>query len=78
MKLAQKGEQLTGKAVDANGEVDVNGTCKGDALALVQKVNSPMGELNLDFSGTVAGDSISGGTVKFGDFGSGPFTGKKQ
>lgn len=76
--LTQNGEQLTGKASDPMaGDTDVNGTCKGNAIVLLEKVNAPMGELLVEFSGTVSGDSMSG-TVKLGDFGSSPFTGKKQ
>lgn len=78
MKLTQSGEQLTGKGTDPMGtETDVTGTCKDGAIELSQTVNSPMGELKIEFIGKVNGKSITGSVV-FGDFGGGDFTGTKQ
>ncbi len=78
MTLTQNGEQLTGKAADPmGGEVDVTGTCKDGAVEMSETVNSPMGELKIEFIGKVTGKSMSGSVV-FGDFGGGDFTGKKE
>lgn len=78
MNLTQEGEQVTGKSKDPmGGDVDVTGTCKGDVMELSQKVNSPMGELVIEFIGKVSGTSVSGNVI-FGDFGGGDFTGTKQ
>jgi hypothetical protein len=77
MKLAQNGEQITGTSTDpAGSEIAVSGTCKGDAIAIVEKVQAPIGEIQLDWNGTVSGNTMAG-TVKFGDFGEGKFTGSK-
>jgi hypothetical protein len=40
------------------------------------KMSGPMGDMQLDYTGQVSGDNISG-SVKAGDFGSSPFTGKR-
>jgi hypothetical protein len=76
-KLTQNGEEVTGTAVSPLGaEGPVSGTCKANVLTLAQKLQSPMGEIQLDWTGTVTGNTISG-NVKFGDMGNGAFTGSK-
>lgn len=73
----QDGEKLTGRYKGLLGEADVTGTLKGDAIAFSFK-STPQGqEIVCTYTGTVNGDTMKG-TAKFGDFGDGPFTGKKQ
>jgi hypothetical protein len=77
MKLTQNGEQITGTSTDpAGSEVAVSGTCKGDAIFIAEKVQAPIGEIQLDWNGTITGNTMAG-TVKFGDFAEGKFTGSK-
>jgi hypothetical protein len=76
-KLTQNGQKVTGTAASPLGaEGPVSGTCKANVLTLAQKLQSPMGEIQLDWTGTVTGNTISG-NVKFGDIGNGAFTGSK-
>jgi hypothetical protein len=73
----QEGENLTGTYKGALGEAPLKGTIKGNEIKFTVTVNTPNGELALDYSGTVDGDSMKG-TVKFGQVGDGTWTGKKK
>jgi D-glucosaminate-6-phosphate ammonia-lyase len=75
--FTQAGETLGGKMVSSRGEVPLKGTIKGDAIAFGINVNVQGQDLQIDYSGTVTGDTMSG-TVVFGSFGDGKWTGKKK
>ena len=75
--FSQAGESLGGKMVSPRGEVPLTGTMKGDAIAFSITVNAQGQNLQIDYSGTVTGDTMSG-TVVFGSFGDGKWTGKKK
>ncbi|HEY7638662.1 MAG TPA: hypothetical protein VH814_02970 [Steroidobacteraceae bacterium] len=73
----QSGEALSGKMVSPRGETPLTGTLKGDAIAFGINVNVQGQQLQIDYTGTVTGDTMSG-TVVFGSFGDGKFTGKRK
>ena len=73
----QEGENLTGTYKGALGEAPLKGTIKGNEIKFTVTVTTPNGDLALDYSGTVDGDSMKG-TVKFGQAGEGTWTGKKK
>lgn len=74
VELAEAGGALTGKMSGAMGAIDIeNGKVDGDTLKWNAKVTSPM-PITLEFSGKQEGGNLNG-TVKFGAFGSGPFSG---
>jgi len=75
--FTQTGETLGGKMVSSRGEVPLAGTIKGDAVAFGINVNVQGQDLQIDYTGTVTGDTMSG-TVVFGSFGDGKWTGKKK
>jgi hypothetical protein len=75
--FTQAGETLGGKMVSSRGEVPLTGTIKGDAVTFGINVNVQGQDLQIDYSGTVTGDTMSG-TVVFGSFGDGKWTGKKK
>jgi D-glucosaminate-6-phosphate ammonia-lyase len=75
--FTQTGETLGGKMVSPRGEVPLAGTIKGDAVAFGINVNVQGQDLQIDYTGTVTGDTMSG-TVVFGSFGDGKWTGKKK
>jgi hypothetical protein len=79
MKLiaTQTGETFTGSIASPRGDMPVSGTVKGNEVAFMMKVNAQGTDLQIDYKGTVEGDTMKG-TAKFGDFGGGNFTGKKQ
>lgn len=77
VRLAAAGGALSGAMVGAAGEQAIfDGTTDGTAVKWSVMFAGAMGEMKLDFSGAVNGDAISG-TVQFGAFGSGTFTGAK-
>ena len=75
--FTQTGETLGGKMVSPRGEVPLNGTVKGDAISFGLNVNVQGQNLQIDYTGTVTGDTMSG-TVVFGSFGDGKWTGKRK
>jgi len=70
------GGTISGEFTGAQGAAPVSGTANGNDVAFAATVSGPMGQMELKFSGTLDGDSISG-NVQFGAFGSGTFTGNK-
>jgi hypothetical protein len=75
--FAQTGEQLSGKMVSPRGEAPFTGTLKGDDIAFALTINAQGQTLQLDYSGKVTGDTM-GGTVQFGSFGEGKWSGKRK
>jgi hypothetical protein len=75
--FTQTGETLGGKMVSPRGEVPLTGTISGDTVKFGINVNVQGQSLQIDYSGTVTGDTMSG-TVVFGSFGDGKWTGKKK
>jgi hypothetical protein len=75
--LAQEGEAITGTMKSQRGDVPVSGTLKGKAIAFGYKMSMQGNEMDIQYTGTVEGDAMSG-TVSFGAMGEGKFTGKKQ
>jgi hypothetical protein len=73
--LATSGNALTGTQSAASGESQQiqDGHVDGDTISWKASITRPMA-LTLEFSGTVSGDTLQG-SVKFGMFGSGGFTG---
>jgi hypothetical protein len=76
LSLAQAGEKLTGKLSSRMGSVPVTGTATGGALDLTAVIDFQGNNLQLGVVGKTEGEGLSG-TVKFGDFGEFPFTGKR-
>ena len=75
--FTQTGETLGGKMVSSRGEVPLTGTVDGDTVKFGINVNVQGQSLQIDYSGTVTGDTMSG-TVVFGSFGDGKWTGKRK
>jgi hypothetical protein len=75
--FTQNGETLGGKMVSQRGEAPLQGTIKGDTVAFNLTINAQGQDLTIDYSGKVTGDTMSG-TVQFGSFGDGKWTGKRK
>ena len=74
--LKSEGGALTGTASAQGNTMDIaNGKVSGDTVSWSASITNPM-PMTLEFSGTVAGDAISG-NVQAGGFGSFPFAGKR-
>jgi hypothetical protein len=76
LALEQEGDKLTGNLSGRMGTVPVTGTSTGEAVMVDAKLDFQGMSLQLGVDGKVEGDSLNG-TVKFGDFGEFPFTGKR-
>ncbi len=74
--FASTGGALSGTFTGDQGAAPLAGTLDGNAVAFAATIASPMGQLELKFEGALDGDSLAG-TVQFGAFGSGTFTGTK-
>jgi D-glucosaminate-6-phosphate ammonia-lyase len=75
--FTQSGATLGGKMVSSRGEVPLTGSIEGEAIKFGINVNVQGQDLQIDYTGTVTGDTMSG-TVVFGSFGDGKWTGKKK
>lgn len=75
--LNSDGNDLSGKFQAPQGDQEFDGgTASGDEATWSTMFNGAMGEMKLDFVGKVDGDSMDG-TVQFGSFGPGTFTGTR-
>jgi hypothetical protein len=75
--LNSDGNDLSGSFESPQGQQEFDGgTANGDEATWSTMFNGAMGEMQLDFVGTVDGDAIDG-TVQFGAFGSGSFSGTR-
>lgn len=78
LTLAASGGALSGSWGGQMGSSAISdGTVDGDSAKWTVKLSTPMGEIALGFDGKVAGDKIEG-TVQFGAFGSGTFSGSRS
>lgn len=77
LTLKTDGAALSGTLASSLGNTDFSGgTVGSDKVSWSIEMNSPMGNIKLDFKGKLTGENISG-EVKAGDFGTSPFKGKK-
>ena len=77
LTLKTEGAKLSGTTDSMLGKADFSGgTVTGDTFAFSMEISSPMGSMKLDYTGQVSGDDVSG-SIKAGDFGSSPFSGKR-
>ena len=77
VRVTAAGAALSGALVGAAGESPLmDGSMDGAKVAWSTMFTGAMGEMKLDFAGTLDGDAIIG-TVQFGAFGSGTFSGTK-
>ena len=75
--LKQEAEKLTGTYKGRFGESPLEGTVKDKDIKFTVKVNAQGQEFQIEYAGVVEGDTMKG-KVKFGDFGEGTFSGKKE
>lgn len=75
--IKQEGEILSGAYKGRAGEIPLSGTMKGKDIKFSVKFNRQGQEVEVQYAGTVDGNSMKG-TVTLGGMGEAPFTGKKQ
>ncbi|MEQ1907312.1 MAG: hypothetical protein ABMA15_00715 [Vicinamibacterales bacterium] len=76
LTLSLTGDKVSGEMSSPLGAVPVAGTATADAVKVTADINIQGMALTFTIDGKVAGDSMDG-TVKIGDFGEFPFTGKR-
>jgi hypothetical protein len=77
LTLKQAEQKLTGTYAGRRGEIPVEGSIKGNAIAFAAKLSAQGQEIVLTFSGTVDQDSMKG-TVDFGGMGSANWSGVRK
>jgi hypothetical protein len=76
LTLKQDGDKLTGDLDSQMGSTPVTGTFSAGAVALIANIEIQGNSLQLGINGKMDADALNG-SVKFGDFGEFPFTGKR-
>lgn len=76
LKLALAGDKLSGELTSPMGAVPVSGSATGNDVKATAEVAVQGMNLTFEIGGKVNGDAMDG-TVKVGDFGEFPFTGKR-
>ena len=68
--LKTDSDSLSGSVENQIGSSEFSGgTVSGDEVTWQMRINSPMGEIDLEYTGKITGDDIAG-EVKAGNFGS--------
>ena len=76
LSLTETGDKLTGELSSPMGAVPVTGTNTAGAMALTAHLDISGAAIDIGMNGKLEGESLNG-TVKFGDFGEFPFTGRR-
>jgi hypothetical protein len=76
LTLTQAGDKITGTLSSPMGAVQIAGTATGADWKATGNIDAGGAALEMGFTGKIAGDTQTG-SVKFGDFGEFPFTGKR-
>ncbi|HTL67770.1 MAG TPA: hypothetical protein VL200_08935 [Lacunisphaera sp.] len=75
--FTQDDTKLTGHYQGFFGEAPVTGSVQGNAITFTFKASGQNGEVEMTYTGTVAGDTMKG-KAKLGDFGDADFTGRRE
>jgi len=75
--ITQTGGTLSGKIANERGETALTGTIDKSAITFSITIDAQGQTLKIDYSGQVTGDTMAG-TVRFGDYGEGKWSGKKN
>jgi hypothetical protein len=76
LTLKQDGDKLSGELASAMGTTPVEGTYSAGAVAVTANLDVQGTSLQLGINGKLDGEALNG-SVKLGDFGEFPFTGKR-
>jgi len=76
--LLETAGKVTGTIEGPTGPVDVSGTFEGNALKLAFTAKTPQGDIPVELSGELSGDSIVNGKAAFGGMGQGEWTAKRK
>jgi hypothetical protein len=76
LTLVQEGSELTGEIMSSRAGGDLTGTIDGNEITFIAVVYMESGSFDITYRATLE-DGVMKGTVDFGDYGSGTFTGKR-
>ena len=76
--LAEDGGKLTGTLGSQMGEAPVTGTIEGKVLKLTLVAKTPQGDMTVDMSGEIDGDSIVNGKAEIAGMGQMEWTAKRM
>ena len=76
--LIETAGKVTGTIEGPAGPVDVSGTIEGSALKLAFTAKTPQGDIPVELSGELSGDSIVNGKAAFGGMGQGEWNAKRK
>jgi hypothetical protein len=77
-QLTEAAGKVTGTLEGPAGLVDVAGTFDGTAIKLAFTAKTPQGDIPIEMSGELNGDSIVNGKAEFGGMGQGEWTAKRK
>lgn len=78
LTLVQEGATLTGEISSSMAAGIVRGTIEGDVVSFVAEILMDSGVFAVTYRATWADGELVEGTVEFGDYGSGTFTGHRK
>lgn len=76
--FAQDGNALTGTIASTMAVGDLTGTVEGDRVRFTAVVAMDTGDFEIVYQATIADGALVDGTVDFGTYGSGTFTGRRK
>jgi hypothetical protein len=76
--LIESAGKVNGSIVAPTGSVDVTGTLDGNALKLSFTAKTPQGDIPVELSGELSGDSIVNGKAEIVGMGQGEWTAKRR
>ena len=76
LTLVQDGNTLSGEISSSRAAGKLSGTVDGDTVTFVAVVQMDSGPFEITYTATVTGDEMEG-TVDFGSYGTGTFTGRR-
>jgi hypothetical protein len=76
--LVETSGKISGSLVGPAGPVDVSGTFDGNAIKLSFVAKTPQGDIPIEMSGELDGDTIVNGKAEFGGMGQGEWTARRK
>jgi hypothetical protein len=78
VKFVQQGKDLTGEIASSMAAGPLKGTIEGNVVTFVAEVFMESGPFDITYRATYKDGELIDGTVDFGDYGSGTFTGRRK
>lgn len=76
--FVQKGDSLTGEISSSMASGTLRGTVQGNVVTFVAEVSMDSGPFDVGYRATLVDGELKDGTVDFGSYGQGTFTGRRK